>query len=452
MAAENAQNTEIMDVLPTVFAEIAKNNEQVREVDELLSSIYKFPISTFNEILVNNEKLAQFTNEGIILLSVLLHKVTHLEIINPTNFYSQKDINKALKFRYEAEETLSFPYTFEGVLRSSDKEYLTVMSYKEIAKLWQAKLLTYNFETQRAPKKKINKRTNTIKKTPTIVQKSVKNIARLMKEGKFLPSTLVINILKDGTDSVEYDNGDLIIDEGTKLNLIDGAHRLYGMLSVLEENPDFEGFMEVSIRHYTLNEARYLIGLLNTVNRFDKNLVRFNTDDTIGGLIVKDLIQIKELKDRVETDKTTVTKTLNMLTNYSILADWVNEVFKPETTKDQYDITDVMKKFYGYLISSYPEDFGKDMAKSRKASWFNHHNMHVGFIVIAKALFDRYGKDFPVDEITRIIDSIDLKKGTGSAIDKIMIEQGNRNSNQSKALIRKFFDEQVSELMAQKSE
>ncbi|MEK3917230.1 DNA sulfur modification protein DndB [Paenibacillus sp. FSL H7-0331] len=447
MAEENAKIHDIMDIFPQIFAIIAKNNEQVREVDDLLSSIYKYPISTFNEILVNNEKLEQFEKQGLIALSVILHKVTGLEIINPTSFFSQKDINKALKYRFEDEDAISFPYAFEGVLRTSDKEYITVMSYKDIAKLWLSKILTYNFETQRASKKKINAK-GEIKRTPTIIQKSVKNIVKLMKEGKFLPSTLVINILKDGTDSVEYENGDLIIDEGTKLNLIDGMHRMQGILAVLEELPDFEGSMEVSIRHYTLNEARYLIGLLNTVNRFDKNLVRFNTDDTFGGLIVKDLIQIKELKDRVETESTAVKKTLNMLTNYSVLSDSINITFNPETTKDQYDITDFLKKFYGYLIASYPDDFTKKMAESRKVSWINHHNMFVGWTVIAKGLFDKYGKDFPVDEITRIVDSLDLQKGTGSAIDKIMIEQGNRNSNQSKALIRKFFEEKVSELLS----
>lgn len=446
MSAVEKENVNVIDSLIVVFNALRNDKVTQREIDEQLAVLYKIPRGTIDEIFINTTKLDELTQDELVVLCVVVHKITKNEMINPFAFYSQKSVSKALKYRYE-EDSLEFPYVLEGVIRSSNKEFITVMSYKDIAKLWNSKFLTYNFQTQRAAKKKINAK-GEIKRTPTVIQKSVKNITRLMLEGKFLLSTLVFNILADGTDSIQYDNGDLIIDEGTQLNLIDGMHRLQGILNVIEQNPDFEGYMEVSIRHYTLNEARYLIGLLNTVNRFDKNLVKFNTDDSIGGLIVKDLITIKELRDRVETESTAVKKTLKMLTNYSVLSDSINTVFEPQTTKDQYDITDTLKKFFGYLISAYPDDFTNKMNEARKVSWLNHHNMFVGFIVIAKKLYDKYeGVNFPVSEITRIIESIDMRKGSGNALDLIMIEQGNRNSNQSKSLIRKFFEEQVDKII-----
>lgn len=446
MSTESIEKVQIVDLLPDVFEEISKNKDQIRFVDDVLMENYKIPRGTLNELMINLDAINKMNEEEICALTIVLYEVTKNESINPTLHFTQKEINKTKKYKAEDESIIEFPYVFEGVLRTSEKEFLTVMSYKDIIKLWNGGLLTYNYETQRASKKTLLK-SGKLKRTQTIILKSVKNITRLMIEGKFLPSTLVFNILADGTDSIEYENGDLIIEEGTKINLIDGRHRLEGMSNVLEQNPNFEGRMEVSIRHYDLNAARYLIGLLNTVNRFDKNLVKFNTDDSIGGLIAKDLIQIKELRDRVETESTAVKKKLNMLTNYAILAESINSIFDPQTTKEQYDITKILKEFYGYLISAYPEDFTKNMAVSRKNSWFNHHNLHVGFIVIAKKMYDIYGiENFPVTKITGIIDAIDLRKGTGSAIDKIMLEQGNRNSNQSKALIRKFFEDQLEQI------
>lgn len=435
------------DSLPLVFAELIKYKDQQRDVDDLLGTVYKIPRGSIFEILISPEKFDLLNEFEKCQFIIAMHKVTRLEIINPSYFYSQKHINKSLKYRSENNEEIEFPYVIDGVVRTSEKAFLTAMSYKEIARLWSSGLLTYNYETQRPSKKTMMKNLK-IKKTPTIILKSVKNITRLMLERKFLPSTLVFNVLADGNDDIDYDNGELIIGEGTQINLIDGMHRLQGILSVLETDPDFEDTMEISIRHYDINTARYLIGLLNTVNRFDKNLVKFNTDDTFGGLITKDLIEIRELKDRVEKESTAVRKKLNMLTNYSVMADSINSIFDPQSTKDQYDILAMLKIFFGYLISAYPDDFTNQMAKSRAVSWFNHHNMMVGFTVIAKALYDKYnGVNFPVSEITRIIDSIDFKKGTGSRLDAIMLEQGNRNSNQSKALIRKLFEEKVSELL-----
>ncbi|GJM68149.1 hypothetical protein HMSSN036_03650 [Paenibacillus macerans] len=45
--------------------------------------------------------------------------------------------------------------------------------------------------------------------------------------------------------------------------------------------------------------------------------------------------------------------------------------------------------------------------------------MHVGFIVMAKKLYDKYGKEFPVDKIVEVIDSIDFNKET-SVLTEIM--------------------------------
>lgn len=442
------RDVDIVEVLTDVFSDIVQNKEILKAIEEHLASKHKMIMGTFDQVMNDKEKLNFLSQDELICIINAIHTVTMDERINPNLFYSEKEVQKGLKYKYKTQETeIEYPYVIEGVLRSSHNEFLTVISYQELKKMWKdgsGGLLTYNYETQRAPKKKLMAKGN-IKKTPTVIKKSVSNIAKLMLEGKFLKSTLTFNILADGTDNIEYDDGELIIGEGTKVNILDGMHRITGMALAMEENPELEGSFEVSIRNYDLNTARYHIGLLNTVNRFDKNLVRFNTDDSFGGLVAKNLIQIPELRDRVETDKTTVSKTLNMITNYSILADSINITFKPESTKEMYEISDFMKKFYGYFISSYPEDFKTDMKKRRSISWFNHHNMHCGFIVLAKMIYDKYNGslDFPISLITQGIEKIDYVKGSGNKLDKIMLEQGNRNSNQSKELIRKFFHEEL---------
>jgi hypothetical protein len=442
--SEVAQEKDILESINEVFADLTKDKDKLREIDEYLAQKHKMTFGTFDQVMNDNEKLNFLTQEELICIIHAMHVIAKDERIAPTLFFSEKEIQKGLKLKLKQEDRFEFPYVIEGVLRASHNEFLTLITYQELKKIWNAGLLTYNYETQRAPKKKLMAKGN-IKKTPTVIKKSVNNIARLMLEGKFLKSTLTFNILADGNDNYEYEDGDLIIEEGTNLNIVDGMHRLMGTMAALEENPDLEGSFEVSIRNYDLNMARYHIGLLNTVNRFDKNLVRFNTDDSFGGLVTKNLIQIPELRDRVETDKTTVSKTLNMITNYSILADSINITFKPESTKEMYEISDFLKKFYGYFLSAYPEDFKTDMKKRRSVSWFNHHNMHCGFMILAKLIYDKYNGslEFPVSLITQGIETIDYTKGTGNKLDKIMLEQGNRNSNQSKELIRKYFQEEL---------
>ncbi|WP_168122021.1 DNA sulfur modification protein DndB [Paenibacillus sp. HB172176] len=446
---ENVEINEkdVFEEFAEVSLELIKNKDMQREINKYLAENHKIILGTFDEMLINQDKLLGIPQEELVAIINAVFIVSKNEKISPHHFFSEREIKRALKYKAEL-GTLNYPYTIEGVLRSSHNEFLTLISYQELVKMWNSGLLSYNYETQRAAKKK-RTANGQIKKTPTIITKSVKNIAKLMLEGKFLKSTLTFNILADGTDDFEYDEGDLIVNEGTKVNLIDGAHRILGTVVALETKPDLEGSFEVSIRNYTLDQARYLIGLLNTVNRFDKTLVKFNTDDSYGGLIVKDLIRIPELRDRVETDKTTVSKALNMLTNYAILVDSVNLTFDPQSAKEQYQIADFLKKFYAILISSYPEDFKTDMKKRRSQSWFNHHNMHVGFIVIAKKIYDQFQGtlDFSATLVSEVVQKIDYTKGSGNELDKIMIEQGSRNSNQSKNLIRAYFEKEIKNIL-----
>lgn len=441
----NAGNVEITDVISDVFAEIGKNKDLQREIDDTLAE-HKIPRGTFIEILAHPEQIDQLDKTELCLLADTLFTATKNEAINPKNFYSEKDIAKAQKYKRVTEEPFSYPYTFEGVLKSSAQDFITVVSYQEISKLWNSRFLTYNFNVQRLSKKKLSKRDGKIIEKPDVNLKSVKNITKLMLEGKYKPDTILINIMVDGNDQVEYEDGDLTIGEGTTVNLIDGMHRVQAILAVIEQNPDFIGYINVSIKHYPLEEAQFLLGQVNTVNRFDKTLVKRFTADTIGAQITNDLMNTSELKGRIST-KTSIDRKLNYLTNFAILSESIESIFEPQSNKDKWDITAVLKKFFEYLIPSFDEAFGKNMKEFAKTSWLNHHNTFVGFIVIAKKLYDKYGKDYPVDEIVRIVKSIDMSR-EGSEFNSLMTTQGKVNSNQVKKQIRKFFEEKVDQLLA----
>jgi len=445
----SAENVEygLNDALNAAIVEVNKNKELQSQVVSVLAA-HNIPESVFAEILLNPERAEFLAKEELTLLVLALYEVTKIEEINPSQFYNKTEINKAKKYKRETEAAASYPYTFENtVLGTPDsKEFLTIMTYKEVAALWNSKILTYNYQTQRLSKKKLNAKGNVSEK-PDVNTKSVKNITRLMLERKYKADTLLFNILVDGNDNIEYDNGELMIQEGTTMNLIDGMHRVQAILTVLEEDPSYVGFINVAIKHYPLQEAQFMLGQVNTVNRFDKTLIKNYMAESQGAQIAKDLMNLPELKNRVSI-KTTLDKKMSYLTNFAILSDAIDAVFEPETTKDRYDVTEVLKKFFGYLIPSYPEAFGsKTMKEFSKTSWLNHHNTFVGFVVIAKALFDKFGSDYPVSEIVRIIDNINLSK-EDSEFNELMTTQGKVNSNKVKSQIRKFFEEKAEQLLA----
>ncbi|OME55469.1 hypothetical protein BSK59_13405 [Paenibacillus odorifer] len=435
---------ELFDVLPEILSEIAKHRDQQREIEEYLVEKHNITRGSFIEIVAQPEKITHFAKDKLVAFINAIYEVTHYENINPSEFFLNKDLKAIKNYKEEEQLPVAFPYTMNGVIRVTNEDYLTALSYKELAALENHQLLTYNFQTQRLAKKTIEKRTGLIKKKKDIKNASVNAIVKLMKEGKYSPSTLLFNVLVDGKSSISFDEGELTINEDSTLNIIDGAHRLEAIVRIIEENPDFEGYMNVDIKHYPIEKAQKLLAITNTVNRFDKTLVKYYGGEQYGEEITKYLMTLPVLQDRIEI-KTAIDKKIT-ITNFAILSTAIQTIFAPENSKDKYDVQDVLKRFYEYLIPSFESALVKDRVKNLETSWLSHHNMHVGFIVIAKKLYDKYGKEFPVDEIVRIINGIDFNRET-SELTPIMGGQGKTNSNKVKAQIKEFIEKETDKLL-----
>lgn len=448
MTIEHEDKEEIfLDSLKVVFTDIARDRAKQIEINNLLSEKHNIMRGTINEMLINQEKFEMLPDvEQCAILSVVF-QVTNDDRINPKNYFEQKLITKSSKFK-KTYEGVSFPYTLKGrVLASSDQDYLCQMSYKEIKALWDNKLLGYNFELQRKPKEKVNAEGKIIK-VPKVTQKSVKEITQLMKDGKFRSNTIVFNLLMDGRDQVLYDeeDGQLTIVSG-ELDIIDGFHRLSAILNVLEDDPEHDAYMDVAIKHLSFEDARFYLGQINKMSKFDKTFVRSLMNTELSDKIVADLEKKSSLKGRITTD-TTVSKRKTYLTNFAIMSESIKEIFDPQNNKDRIDVTEVLTNFFDYLIDYYEDIFSANLEKltqAREKTLMNYHNTFVGLIVIAKALYDKYGKDIPSSEIVRVIDSIDFSRE--GEYGQLFITSSKQNSKQVKRNIRKFFEEKMAGLL-----
>lgn len=436
ITAENS----VINHIETALQEIKHEQKQIETIDDILAK-HKIPRGTLIELMLHPEKLNELPNEELVILSSAIHQVTGYHELNPEEHFSKREIDKSKRYKRKNGE-FEYPYTFNGVLKSSDTEYVAIVSYSEVKMLWDNQFLTYNLQSQRLPKRKF-KKDGTVQLKEDVNLKSVKKITELMLSGEYKSNALLFNILVDGNDHVEYDEGDLTVYEGTTVNLIDGMHRVQAAINALDINPELEGNFPVIIRHLPLTEAQNLLSQVNTVNPFDKTLTKFYGNEKLSAKIARDVMNIPELRDRISI-KTTISKKSNDLTNFSILSETIEEVFEPQTTKDRFDIVDVLKKFFGYLIGYFEDEFVTKFHETREKSWINHHNTFVGYIVIAKKLYDKYGKDYPVDKIAEIVNSINFDKQEGLPYHQVISPQGKVNSNQIKKNIRKFFEENVS--------
>lgn len=404
-----------------------------RKITEDLYDSHGVPRGLFQEFLIHPERF--FNKEELLKIFILyIYNVTRLESLNPELFF--EDAKQTLNYKYPIEKN-DEDIVLNQVLRSSDQDYLTIISYQKLVELWLTGQITYNYLTQRKPKQKLV--VGKIVESPQLNRKSVLNIVRLMKEKKFKCSSIVLNVVLDKSQIEYTEDGDLIIKKNSEINLIDGMHRLQAMVQVCEEDPDYEGYMDVAIKYYSLSDAQYLIGLLNTVNRFDKTLVRHNTDENESSKIVKMLLSHNEFKNKISLHSH-VDKKLNYITNYTNFTDSIQEVFAPKTVQDRYLIFDICVKFFEYLFSYYAEEFQTNVFSVSQRSWINHHHVFTLYIQLLHDLYKKSGKNFPVSEIVEFINKIDFQKDAGGPIDLIMREQNKINLVLLRKKIRKIIN------------
>lgn len=437
------KESNILDSIIGIFEEVSKTKEQQREIDDYLYTNHRIPRGTINELLVNPEKFELNRIEEQAAIVNAIYQITKSEDANPENFFNQKQIGKSKKFKLESEIKVELPVTFDDyyVIQTSENDYLTAMKYKTIGALWNAKVLGYNMSLQRKPKEKVNRKGELVK-TPKVIQRSVSEITDLMKRKRFRSNTITFCILMDGNEEITYDEGELTLVAGNMF-IIDGYHRLSAILNILEEDSDNESSIDVAIKYLTFSDAQYYLGQLNKMSKFDKSFVNYLMNDKLQDKIVRE-IEIKSVLNGRITSDATVAKKKTYLTSTAVLSNGIKDIFNPQDNKDRLEVVEVLVNFFDYLIDYYPDEFSKEtVIQSREKDLRNYHNTFVLYLVAAKCLFDKYGKNIPTDEIVRVVNLFDYSND--GEYSKVLFSEGTGkiNSNQVKKNIREYAYEKI---------
>lgn len=423
----------VIDILVDALSEIGHDQIAQRKINNLLMDKHNFKMGEAYALMRNVTLLNDLDEIELACFMNICYQVSKIESINPKLHFTQNVFKQAERYKAPQDEITGLPYTFRGVLRGACNSFLTILTYKEIYKLFDA-ILNYNYDTQRIAKMKMKK--GELIKEPKVYKKSVQKIYELMKKGEYPPSTLLINILENGESEIVYEDGNLTVLEGSQVDLIDGYHRVLAIVKLISEIPSFEGYMNVDIKHYDLTKARKLLAITNTTNPFDKTQRMKFASATFGSEVVNELEKLPEFKNRISS-KGTVSKTLGEYTTFSVMTESIDTVFDIQNAKERFDITKFLKNFYSYFLAYY-EDMFKNRTLMLEQTWFVHHNMFVLFNVVAKKMYDKHGQEAPFDQISDILNKIDFRKNVDSPLNNILVTQGKVNSTKIKKDLLEF--------------
>lgn len=203
------------------------------------------------------------------------------KIIPIDRYFTNSQVIKFEKFENKSGKKIDyFTVTFKNVDVIGNGHYVcTAFEYKELARIMQHGVITYNFNTQREKNVvKVNTAFGvTFIEEPSITKKSVRDIAKKMLNKEFVSNPISLNVRKlSGLEQLTYSPNRRTLqvkvdNKNTFLDIVDGMHRALGIMRAIENDKDLELTTMVNIFHRREDEMRKFIVQESKRNIINKN-------------------------------------------------------------------------------------------------------------------------------------------------------------------------------------
>ncbi|MED4883159.1 DNA sulfur modification protein DndB [Bacillus smithii] len=434
---------ELEEKLKEGIKEVRKKRRTVHDIKKHLVDKYDVLAGTIQLCLNDPSHLKNLDPRVLMLLTEQIYLKTGIQELNPEKYFTEAEIKKSKQYsgKLQLENEIEFPYTIDNVIMIEEDAFVAKLSAQEIAKLLKSRHLNYNFDIQRESVK--TQRHGKIIQEAKLVMENVLEIKEHLKNNTLVPTFLVFNAAvrtSDTGDELVYDASkmQLTITKGTRLDIVDGYHRCKACELAVTENPEIDFEFGVLFTNYTDNRAKQYQAQLAKATPISRTRQKELEGSRNADLVVKELKIDSDLKDKIsQTHQPRIT--VGELVSYNILADTIEEQFKMKTRADVYDVADYLKEFFNTLIGTYTDEFVNNVQETRKNSLINENITFIGYIVLARRMFE---KGIKARNVIRYIADIDFRKDNPMWEEIGVLVAGNINDNVKKArkVIKEFFE------------
>ena len=261
--------------------------------------------------------------------------------INPSEYWTELEQTTASNDRIKMNQYSNIQtLNLQNVLKIDgfNTQYVTQLSYEQLANLLNVGLISYNFATQR--RARVIKVRNRVERVASINMENVLAIKNEILNCTFQTNTITLNIRATGKEMFSYSSENMAlsipIGEDNSIDCIDGYHRLKAIQLAYGENNNIKGSMIVSIKNLTIEQARYFIlqeskGTLN--NQHELELY------DMSGNIAKLIHEINSYNNKNNILYNSITSENNNK-SFNDNSNTLNNIGKTEMMSDMYkDIT-----------------------------------------------------------------------------------------------------------------
>lgn len=257
------------------------------DIIDNLVAVYNFPSAFAADLVYLKPDLI---NEPDFILFALYMAISNVYTLRPMpyKYFSVNEINKLSSQQYQAKH-LEFPIKLKLIQVVENQMWTGFISAKELMEFRDAQIIHYNEKTQRQLRHVVDTRGETEYYTIDINQNSVDSIANLMKQHKYIPDPIVLNMPEDAVYSYNSKDNILTIKELDHFDIIDGYHRYRAMSNLFQTDPEFDYEMMIQLVQFDEAKAQQFMWQKDQQTKLKKIDVVSLNQDNAGTQVAKRL-------------------------------------------------------------------------------------------------------------------------------------------------------------------
>lgn len=444
--AKLKDRSELVSILIITFESIKHDKDKTDYIKNYLKEYKVLPGKVQRIINKSEEELPKINEENKELMYLLAEVTSSIENdpkLKPNFYFTDREMREIrTNYEGEVEEKLDFPFTFSNVIKGSGDNYIVYSDGITIKELYESQLLQYNFETQREARQRTNKKTGEIIEVPKVIENSVKQIESLIEKNKFDTSMITLNARLASSDEIEelvYDDEKrtLTVTRGTLLDVLDGFHRINGIVRALRRNPSINPLLIINIVNYDKKRAQEKFVQINTTNPISNSHKKKISEVRWSDLIARLIQSNSELNNKVSGSDLIAPKS-DLLVTFSVLSDAIDEFYEIDDKPHAMEIFNYLKSFIDKLCWSFPDEFLGDVSSVRENSLINSNVMFYGYILLSKKMHD---EQIDLEKIEQIVQQIDFSRDNPMWLHYNVIDDQRRVRTRAKKGVIKVFEE-----------
>jgi len=408
------------DILNVVVKDYANDNAVISEVVRKFTE-KGFPIGKISGLFTQATPFSYISDLELCLFTMYLHHSINNYKIDPNHFFNEAEIQQAEALNYFSFKEKTNRIVLYNVDQINEHQWIcSKETYQNIVRHFENGLLTYNPKTQREPlKRKVRDR---IIEVINIDMKKISEIKEEMLNNTFNTNAIIFNVRRmTGMEKIKYDakNRTLTIevDNDTKVDVIDGFHRLGGMLKAVEQKPEMDRLTSVYIYHVDEEKARQIIRQESKATPISEEWIEIMDVSNPNMEVTKTINnrqRMNEMFNRVGLDSFELRRE-NKLVTFETLSKTIEYVFnlKDKPIIEARKIENFLIELFNIVIGVNYTAFNANLAETRKVSYLADNNTFIGYIALGEELSTKYPDQWQ-DKLLEALNEIDFSKNNES--------------------------------------